>query len=348
LTELGSNIGLSPNPVAANLGGDTQFAIFETTNSTGVSDAKLIAAPTDVLPVGGDPNQVKGSDGVTSYGYDANGDFYIDFIVPAAQGGAPNQAGKFAIYIQGVVQSDYALQIVTQGRSAPVRAVQNVLIETHGGTINWLEAGRGVSTQLNAYSTSVVGFSGLIGAQTVDNYVLNNLLAALTDIFNAANVDVRFSSDPAAFENQEFSTVFLTSSTEPTAFFDNGTFGASQHVDAFNANHNDQGVVFLPSLNVLGNSPSQSGVDSFVTSLTAAVTRRVGELVGLRTLDPTSAPANDPMAADSVTNPATGPYRFSNFPVDLSANFDALPDTNFFIGQQTSVDLLDRILANRF
>lgn len=348
LTELGSNIGLSPNPILSNLTGDTQFAIFETTNSTGVSDARLVAAPTDILPVGGIANHTIASDGVTSYGYDANGDFFIDFAVPAAQGGAPTQAGKFAIYLQGVVRSDYTLQIVTQGNAAPVRAVQNVLLETNGGTINWLEAGQGVTTPVSPYRTSVNGFSGLIGAQTVDSYVLNNLLAALTDIFNAANVDVRFSSDPSAFENQEFSTVFLTSSTEPTAFFNNGTFGASEHADAFNADHNDDAVVFLPALNVLGNSPSRAGVDSYVHSLTAAVARRVGELVGLRSLDPNNAPANDVMAADSVINPPAGVYRFSNQNVNLSANFDNLPDTNFFIGQQNSVDLLDRILANRF
>ncbi len=347
LTELGSNIGLSPNPTVLDLRGDVQFALFETSTSVGVDDALLVASPTDVLPVGGTPNTVT-TDGITSYGYDASGDFFIDFIVPGRQGIPGATPAKYALYIQGAIRSDYSLEIITQGVTIPTRSTQNILLETHGGTIDWLEAGRGVTTDLGAFRTSVVGFSGLIGAQTVDNYVLTSLLSSLDDIFTAANIDIRLSTNPAAFEGQDFSTVFLTGNNEPTAFFNNGTFGASQHSDPFNADRNDEAVVFMPQLSVLGNPPTRAGVDSFVQSLTAAVARRVGELVGLRTLDDASAPATEPMGATSVENVPGSPYRFSNATVNLSANFDALADTNFFLGQQSSGDLLDRILAARF
>src|SRR5690606_15992551 len=161
-----------------------------------------------------------------------------------------------------------------------------VLIETGGGVIDWLEAG-GIETTLEAFSASVAGFSGRVGGQTVDQYIISSLLSNLNAIFLAANVNIIVSADPLDFEHQDHSTIFLTRSTAPAAFFNNDTFGAVENVDAFNANRNDEGVVFAPSLAVLGNTPDLAGIDSYIDSLTAAVARRVGELIGLRMQNPT-------------------------------------------------------------
>ncbi len=348
LTEFGSNLGLTPvTDFQQDLRGDVQFALFETTNGAGIDGATLVAAPSDFLPIGGKPNTVT-TDGVNSYGFDANGDFFMDFLVPGAQGVGGAAAASYALYIQGAIRSDYSLVIVTQGAGTVTTRAQNILIETRGGTINWLEAGQGVSTPIGPYNTSVAGFTGLIGAQRVDEYVMTTMLANLNAVFVAANVNVTISRDPAVFEGQPFSTVFVTATNDPTAFFNNASYGASQHTDAFNADRNDQGVVFIPSLALLGDSPSIDGVNSFIQSLTAAVGRRIGELVGLRALGDTG--AGSPvaiMAANSVTTtPAGGIYRFSASTRSLSDGTDELTDTNFYLGRQNDVNLLDRILQD--
>src|SRR5439155_13051729 len=60
------------------------------------------------------------------------------------------------------------------------------------------------------------------------------------------------------------------------------SYGASQKVDFFNVDRNDQAVVFISSLAELGFEPSNAGVDRFVSALTGAVARRIGELLGIR------------------------------------------------------------------
>src|SRR5205807_1040461 len=103
--------------------------------------------------------------------------------------------------------------------------------------------------------------------------------------------DVHFSTNPADFEFQPHSTIFLTSTSDPinplfdpfTAFnfdffsrqfFNTQPYGVSQHSDALNANLEDEAVVFIPSFALQGRTPSQGDADLFVQSLTAAVGRR--------------------------------------------------------------------------
>src|SRR5581483_10824854 len=99
---------------------------------------------------------------------------------------------------------------------------------------------------------------------------------------------------------------------EPNAFFGNGSYGASQKVDMLNVDKNDQAVVFLPSLADLGFEPSNAGIDRFVSALTGAVARRIGELVGLR-LETAVGFAASPvpvMASDSVAQTPNPPGVF--------------------------------------
>jgi hypothetical protein len=345
LTELGSNLGLTTEPVVdGDLRGDVQFAIFDTSGSTGVGDALLVASSSDFKAVGGQPARTFSSTNAV-YGYDADGNFFIQFVTLGRLGVAGNAPASYAVYLQGAVRSEYSLKIVTQGAVNPVTVSQNVLLETRGGTINWLEAGRGVTTSLLPYTTSGIGFTGLVGSQPVDNYVLNNLVSNLNAIFAAVNVNIILSTNPAAFQGQSFSTVFLTGSSEPAAFFANGSFGASQHTDPFNADPNDQAVVFIPSLGVLGNGPDQAGIDSMVLSLTAAVSRRIGELVGLRALE--NVGLGLLMASDSVSIVSPAGYTFSTVNQRLSSNFDSLYNSNFYLGQQNDAALLQRILSPR-
>lgn len=357
LTETGSNIGLSPiiagrertglTFTSLDLLGDTIFGIFEVPAGTGLNDARLIAAPSEFLPIGGqDEESFKNPR--NKYGYDENGDFYIEFVVPGAQGISNPVPAPYAIYLQGAIRSDYTLEVITRGRGGNVKATQNVLLETMGGVIDWLEAGDGQSTQIGPYTTSVLGFSGQIDGLAADTYVLNNLVANLNAMMSASNLNIVISTTPAAFEGQPFSTVFLAGNAEPSQFFNDGTFGASERVDSFNVNPEDQAVVFLSSFGVLGNDPSQFGVDALVSQLTAAVGRRIGELVGLRLESPIGTPTvpTPVMAADSVTNATT--VRFVNALRPLSGGSDVITDTNFYMGSQNALTLAQTYIAPRF
>ncbi len=362
VSEIGGNLGLL-EPVVAQRGstffyqildnrGLVQFAFFDTSASTGLGDANLIAAPRDV---GGSAGQNPGSttDGSTTYGVDANGDFFMEFLVPPRVDNAA-QSGTFAFYVQGAIRSDYQLEIVTRGAGTPVTPgqTQNVLIETAGGVISWLEATPYESTTIGAFDSLSSGFSGLLGANNLpaDQFFLTNLITNLNAIFAAAGIAVTFSTNAADFEGQDFSTVFVTGSNAPAAFFNNGEFGVSQKVDIFNTDRNDQAVVFLPDLNTLGFNPDNAGASAYLNSLTAAVTRRVGELVGLRTSASTGNPAPganaDPMAGNSprLTLGVGSAYRFTNASV-LSSQGD-VNDTQFVLGNIVSVPLLNRIFGN--
>jgi hypothetical protein len=90
-------------------------------------------------------------------------------------------------------------------------------------------------------------------------------------------------------------------------------------------------------------------VDLFVQSLTAAVGRRAGELMGLRITNPNPVGAGstfDFMAANSVDNqPGPGrAYSVSGANRTLSNPFDSVNRTDFFLGSQNARSLLDTIL----
>jgi len=362
LTDSAGNIGLTPintdllgqidsafGSLDTTLLGDVKIALFELPAGTGFSDAKLVASPSAFVPIG-DQTPFTNSDGTNSYGYNADGDFFMEIVLPGSQEVASvNVPASYAIYVQGAVRSDYTLDILTQGTGNVQRSGQNVLLETSGGMISWLEIG-GITTQLDAFNSSVLGFAGQIDGVDVDDYIVDAVIASLNDIFAAANVDITVSDDAASFEGADFSTVFLAGNTEPNAFFNNGTFGASEHVDLLNIDKNDQAVIFIPSLAQLGNAPDQAGVDNLVRALTAAAGRRIGELLGLRQTDSEfSGAAVSIMASDSVfNNPGPGGvYGFTDTNTPLSGRNDLATDTNFYLGAQNSLQLIQRIVRPR-
>jgi hypothetical protein len=357
LTKTGANIGLSPeittNPTTRLVGdaagqdllGQAQFAIFETPAGTGFNNARLVSATSGFLPIGGQPAQTI-TDNRNSYGYDANGDFFMEFIVPGAQGVPSLVPAAYALYVQGAIRSDYTLEIVQQGTGSTTTLPQNVLLETNGGLIDWLEAGDKLTTRLSAFTTSVLGFTGQLNGQDIDTYVLTNLIANLNAIFTAANVNIAISTNPNDFAHQDFSTVVLAGNIEPNAFFGNGSYGASQNVDFFNVNKNDQAVVFVSSLADLGFEPSSTGIDRFVTALTGAVARRIGELVGVRmeTALNTGASPIPVMASDSVTQGTSGGYAFADTVRNLAGLTDNATDTIFYLGTQNASSLIQRVI----
>lgn len=341
--------------LAQDVRANVQFAVFDTTDSVSVDDARLVFSPTDFSSNGGKPGTLVAGENAT-YGFDANGDFFIEFIAPGRQGN-PAQNASYAVYLQGAFNTDYRIEVVSNatdgGASSITKRKQNVFIETRGGTIDWLEAS-GAVTNLSGFSASVLGFSGTqSNGQTVQDFLVQSIRTTLQQIFDTAGLQVTFSTDARDFEFQEFSTVFLTSSADPVSLNSSLRYGFSQHSDPFNADKTDDAVVFAPSFANLNYAPSQADLGSFVQSMSASIGRRVGELLGLRVTENTDttvlSPRFDLMAANGTfSTPGVGrTYEVSNQDRFLSGRNDSISTTDFYLGQQNAQSLLDQVLLAR-
>jgi hypothetical protein len=346
LTEVGADLGSRTQDSLQDFSGSVQFALFDTTASTGVDDGLLVFSPTDFSPSGQSPMLIA-DDGSTSYGYDDSGDFYVEFVTPGRVGADGLEQAKYAVYLQGAFNTDYQIEIVSDGAGQVQTFSQNVLLELNGGTVDWLRAGD-LESRFGPFTTSVVGFTGRFDGVDVDDVIIQRLVDNLEASFAAAGVDVNVSTNPADFEFEDFSTVFLTRTNDPINFFTAQLYGASEHSDVLNADHNDEAVVFVPTLATLGLTPGEPGVEQFADSLTAAVGRRIGELLGLRMEAPIQVPGAvvQMQASNSVEVLGTNlSYRFSTLDQALSNGYDSITDTDFFLGRQNSGSLLDRILS---
>jgi hypothetical protein len=355
LTDLGSDLGSridgrngGGTAFPVRYAGQVQFGIFDTTGSTDVGDGVLLFSPTDFAPSGGTPGTIA-SNGSTTYGYDDRGDFFVEFVAPGTEVGNDLDPAKYAAYIQGVFNTDYQLEIVTLGNSAvPQPTHQNIFLETRGGVIDWLQAS-GISTDLSAFDGRMLGFVGSIDGVAVNQYILSRVVSNLNDAFAASALSVTVSANPADFEFEDFSTVFISNQVDPINFFNANIFGYSEHSDPLNADKTDEAVVFVQPMASLGYTPSRADIDQFTESLTAAVGRRVGELLGLRIAGPEADGGSivDIMGSNSVANTPDdgGVYQFSTFNRPLSVRFDSIGGTDFYLGTQNSVSLLDRLLG---
>ncbi len=361
--EDGSNLGLL-EPTrngfqgaidVSDLRGLVQFAIFETSAKSTISDGRVIAAPDRINYLDGAPNLTLSNDGFTRYGFDEKGDFYIEFTVPGRLDDATVPA-SLALYVQGALQTDYQVEIQNLGVGAapPVLKTQNILLETNGGTVDWLEASR--RTVLEAYNALNNGFSSRFNGVPAADYILNsaanpnNLVNQVQALFDGAlgAGRVRISTNPADFEGETFSTIYITSSPEPAPFFSKGNFGEVERVDPFNSNPADEGVVYANALNLLGFTPTQGSADAFIRSLAAAVTRQAVQLMGVRTTVAVGLPfpvvevtADDSPSQNAIANA----YGFTDALVNLGGQGSVNSNTQFFLGQQNSFDLLRRIFG---
>ncbi|MEL7485184.1 MAG: hypothetical protein AAFN41_12650, partial [Planctomycetota bacterium] len=152
-----------------------EFALFETTNSNSQQNADLVFSPTDFTPRAGTPNTLIAENGPTRYGFDANGDFFITFVVPPSINGGN---GSYAVYLQGVFRGDYQLEVVTQGTGQLQTGPQNVLIESEGGTVDWL-AVDGSPVSFSGFDAEALGFSGLVDNVQIEDFILNSVVERL-------------------------------------------------------------------------------------------------------------------------------------------------------------------------
>lgn len=378
LSDLGSDLGsrFDGTNRSISLSNYVQFAIFDTTTSTASDDALLVFAPDDVSAIGGGtPGAIAESTSV-SYGFDDNGDFYIEFAAPGRMD-LPGEDASYAIYVQGVTNSDYRVEVVTGGSREVVQRRQNILLETGGGSVDWLEVG-GVTTPVGKFVASSLGFTGnASNGQPIDEYLVDRISEIMQGTFDdvvvgagsdglfgtaddETGLDVHVSADPNDFEFQDFSTVFVTSTLDPispifaqdglfvlleaTSTFSTQPYGVSEHADAGNADRNDEAILFIPSFTSLGYTPSDDDVEGLAQSLAAAATRRVGELMGLRlteNYDPTE-DLFDIMAANSVVSVPgdSGEYELPFLTRRLSSDEDSAVGSDFFLGFQNTAGLL--------
>lgn len=361
LADIGSDLGSQFASSLDDFRGAVQFALFDTSASTAIDDAMLVFSPTDFMPTAQDPRLIA-NDGQTTYGYNADGNFYISFLVPERLGTGGD--GTFAVYIQGAFNSDYQIEVITEPFvQTALRKTQNVVVETRGGTLDWLQQG-GVLTQLQAFDASIVGFSGLLSdGRTPTRYIIDAVVSNLTSIFRTVGgFDIVFATDSSAFAGSDYSVIYVSNSPDPINLLSgNQSYGYSERSDPFNTDRNDEAVVFAQAFTTSGFAPSTADMDAFAQAMTAAVGRRLGELLGLRvTADygvlPTSGPV-DIMSANIVENSPLPAGRtlalVDSSPVSgaqvrrLSGLYDSAQSTDFFLGRQSSLSLLDRILARR-
>lgn len=339
-----------------DLVGLVHLGIFDTTTASSATDGSLYFSPSDFTGNGGEPNTIIADNGTASYGFDSNGDFFVQFVAggragPDGQTGTADDTGaSYAVYVQGVFNTDYQLEVVTSGRASIVKQTQNIFIETLGGEIDWLETG-GLITELDGYDLRALGFTGKTSTGVdVNTFVLQRIVTSLENAFAALGLDVNISTDSSDFEFQPFSTIFLSTSIDPVNLTSNTEYGYSQHSDSLNTDLEDEAVVYLSSFSSLQFTPDDSGLTALSDALTAAVGRRTGELLGLRITADTPNTGNtfDLMAANSPDrlfypgNSASWGYLQSQR--SLSGLFDSDPNNDFLIGVQSSASLLERVL----
>lgn len=344
LADLGSNLGSRrEGDIIGRFPGAVKFGVFDSTAATNATNGQMIFSPSDFGSTDR-PTKTIAQNEATTYGYDANGNFFISFANPGRIGVTNNAPAELSVYLQGVYRTDYILEVVQEGTGTNVKKTQNVLLETKGGVIDWLEVS-GAKTSLQGFDPAVLGFTGSIQGQKVRDYIIKNTVTMLNGIFGAAGLDVVVSDVPITFENQPYAKVFVSNSADPVSLLDGRAYGASEHSDALNADLEDEAVVFAPTMFNLDPTPDLAGVNAYVNQLAASVGRRIGELMGLRltTADFESVPAQDLMSASSVNFGSSGTALLSTSRA-LASPFDFQDDTEFFLGEQNAVSLLDKLI----
>ncbi|MCK4874000.1 MAG: hypothetical protein KAS72_14860 [Phycisphaerales bacterium] len=338
LSELGADIesiatGQNTSPLRDTPG--VELAVFDVTNASHFTDAQLIAAPT-INAVG---DRLTG-DADFSYSVTLPGD-------PDTTPGTPGASRIYAIMVQGNQRSDYSLSVeVTSGDGlTPTRGSQNVLLELGGGTLDWLEVFG--TTELDGFDLNVVGFAGQ------ESTVIATVMTRLNAIF--ASVDVTFATSSAAFENQDFTTVFLSSSFAPPAFGDNIEYAFNNGIDVRNSNTNQEVAVFMPKFAPLGLGLGEE--EELSNAIANVVAKELAKTFGLREIDAIAADASNPsmtnipypfaqddsIMTENLPGAWTGTLAFYVDPMIPMAALQLDPG-EFLMGSATALGMLDAAL----
>ncbi len=289
--------------VGGNLGSRYEVGVFQTSQTTGITDAILMGAPTNLNDLGI---------------FDQAGNATFSFRIP--------EAGTYAVMIQGNIESNYELLVTidtsTQGDRRATAEELNILLETNGGFAEW--HGR-EGTTLSAFNLSGIGFKGL------EAQVLSQVIETVTDLYGDAGITAHVSINPADFVGQDFTTVFLANNYEP------GLYGIASTLDPQNQGKNDEAIVFVPTFASL---VAAGQVDLLSLALANVVAHEVGHTLGLR--HAFSPNPLGPFGIMDTSVPPSTTHQFIGDPNDPYATASILGDAWFF-GYENEVDLLQLI-----
>ncbi len=294
-------VTVSLEEFGSDLGVYAEVGVFNTSDTTGIADALMIAAP----------GFVDGTEKNVTF----------TFQIP--------EAGEYAVYIQGSFRTNYDLTInvnhFTQG-TYEQKAEQNILLETAGGLGEWL--GR-FGAEFSEFSLDDLGF------QDLENEILTLLIQEIQDDFEAIGITVNVALTPAAFGNEEFTTVFVAGDydLEGELIFPQGNY---DFIDPLNQEDQQSAVVYVPRF-AGAFVPGQS--DVLAEALGHAVVHELLHTFGLRNT------ISDPMApsmSDEIFS--AGSYGVDGFEFSFQDRADALFETLYggvwLMGQQNEVNLL--------
>jgi hypothetical protein len=330
---------LALNPALA------QLAVFEIPDGGGVNSGVLVASVDNAGLVNARPNTTISQSSRTRVSYDAEGNTVLELTLPPSLADA-TRSGRFAVYVQGGVDSNYSLRIETvNGAATPAPAAptsQVFFIETNGASVSWLDPllRSELAPFVGPTTSQIVG----IPDPNAREYILRNLVINLNNIFINANIPIsftRFAQDVAGIDS---STIILTDTDEPAASFGQNRFGAVERADTYNSASTGEGIVFAPPVNLLGITVDQAGLDLYTNILTGAVVRRAMQMMGLRFT--AAADTATPPAPLTATNTPLAPAdpAFTGFePSTVNRPLGGSSTAVFLLGTQNESALLRRI-----
>ncbi len=230
------------------------------------------------------------------------------------------ETGRYAILVQGNVQSNYALEVSVEAATAGDRhgtpRTQNVFIETNGGQADWL--GR-FGAELEAFNLEQLGFD------RSEDQVIASLIDQVEAKFDAMGVTLNVSDDASDFGGQEFTTVFLANNYGQENSF-GPTLGIAESLDPMNKDQTEQAVVFVNSHSFF----SIGQEDLLANELANTVAHELGHTFGMRHINP-----------QDLGVGVMGGLQIPGLPLSFETKDASLSE--FFLGMQNEMELLDWI-----
>jgi len=256
ITELTEGMTLTITISVESLGGDLgalgDIGLFRVIDDTDIDGGTLMGAPAVSLATADRP-------------LGPANDFTLTVRIPTT--------GQYAILVQGSTQTDYQLSITVDTSTAGDRysapQIQNVLIETGGGFVDWLGV-RG--TSLLPFNLEDLGFNGL------EDDLLAIIEQEVEDLYANAGitVDVAFRTADFAVPG-EFTTIYLANNYGAANGY-GGLLGIAQSLDPLNNDRSEEAVVFVNSFT--GFVPGQTA--ELGEAMGQVIAHELGHTLGLR------------------------------------------------------------------
>lgn len=256
ITELTEGMSITITVAVESLGGDLgaigDIGLYRVIDDGDINGGTLMGAPALSLTSEDRP-------------LGAANDYTLSVRIPTT--------GQYAILIQGSTRTDYQIEVTvntgTAGDRYSTPQVQNVLIETGGGFVEWYGA-RG--TSLVPFNLDDLGFNGL------EDEVLEIIEQVVEDLYADAGVIVDVAYRTADFAVPgEFTTIYLANNYGADNSY-GGLLGIAQSLDPLNQDRSEEAIIFVNSFT--GFVPGQT--NDLGTALGTVVAHELGHTLGLR------------------------------------------------------------------